>query len=95
MIQKKKTATRNSRHNNNGHRFPKPHLSRRVDMRGEIGHRPQGSQSLLISSNMDLYSTHLSIGQYQGALDVHMDVCKNIHMDIHTYGRLDKMNVYM
>ena len=31
----------------NGHRFPMPHLSKRVEM----GHRPQGGRSPLISSS--------------------------------------------
>jgi hypothetical protein len=41
-------------------------ISRRVDIRGEMGHWPQQRQSSLISLNMDVHSVRPPLGQKGG-----------------------------
>jgi hypothetical protein len=62
-----------------------PYLSRRGDKRVEMGHRPRGGRSPVISSLMDVHSTRRATSGGGGGERVHMDG----RMDGQTDGRTE------
>lgn len=57
------SSNRNRCENANGHWFAMPNLSKRDDKRGEMGNWSQWEQCPLISSDMDIHFTCLSVRQ--------------------------------
>ena len=74
-------------------------VHRRGDKRVEMGHRPQGGWSPLISSHMDVHSACSSIGQHEGGeegggvtdIQTKWTSISDEDKDIHSCARINKV----